>query len=78
MASLAWVLNTVGGRCFNMMIHIMGAYIAYYIGDKPALAPAFLVTYLDNTPDILGKTGGAGFLGDIVIGLSVGYFVQAY
>ena len=78
MASLAWVLNTVGGLGFTMMIPIMGAYIAYSIGDKPALAPAFLVTYLANTPDILGTQGGAGFLGAIVIGLSIGYFVKAF
>lgn len=78
MASLAWVLNTIGGLGFTMMIPIMGAYIAYSIGDKPALAPAFLATYLANSPDLLGTKGGAGFLGSIVIGLSVGYFVREF
>ncbi|CAH0415895.1 PTS fructose-like transporter subunit IIBC [Periweissella fabaria] len=77
-ASLAWVLNTVGGLGFTMMIPIMGGYIAYSIGDKPALAPAFLVTLLANSPDVLGTKGGAGFLGAIVIGLAIGYFVKAF
>lgn len=78
MASLAWILNTIGGLGFTMMIPIMGAYIAYSIGDKPALAPAFLATYLANSPDLLGTQGGAGFLGAVVIGLAVGYFVREF
>ena len=78
LASLAWVLNTIGGLGFTIMIPIMGAYIAYSIGDKPALAPAFLATYLANLPDLLGTKGGAGFLGAIVIGLGVGYFVREF
>lgn len=78
LGSLAWVLNTVGGLGFTFMIPIMGAYIAYAIGDKPALAPAFLATYLANSPDLLGTKSGAGFLGSIAIGLSVGYFVKYF
>jgi fructose-specific PTS system IIC-like component len=78
LGSLAWVFNTIGSLGFTFMIPIMGAYIAYSIGDKPALAPAFLVTYLANAPDILGTKAGAGFLGSIVIGLSVGYFVKYF
>lgn len=78
MASLAWVLNTIGGLGFTMMIPIMGAYIANSIGDKPALAPAFICTYLANSADLLGTETGGGFLGAVVIGLSVGYFVKAF
>lgn len=78
MASLAWVLNTVGGLGFTFMIPIMGAYIAYSVGDKPALAPAFLATYLSNSPDILGTKTGAGFLGAVVLGLTIGYFVKYF
>ena len=78
MASLAWVLNTVGGLGFTMMIPIMGAYIANSIGDKPALAPAFICTYLANSADLLGTETGGGFLGAVVIGFAVGYFVKAF
>ena len=78
LGSLAWVLNNVGQLGFSFMIPIMGAYIANSIGDKPALAPAFLTTYLANSPDLLGTDTGAGFLGAIVLGLSVGYFVKYF
>lgn len=74
--SLAWIITNVGSLGFTFMIPIMGAYIANAIGDKPALAPAFLVTFLANDTELLGQQTGAGFLGAIVIGLSVGYFVK--
>lgn len=76
--SLAWVLTSIGNLGFTFMIPIMGAYIANAIGDKPAFAPAFLVTYLANDVDLLGTKSGAGFLGAVVIGLSVGYFVKYF
>ncbi|WP_417802871.1 fructose-specific PTS transporter subunit EIIC [Thermophilibacter provencensis] len=77
-ASFAWVLSNVGSLGFTFMIPIMGAYIANAIGDKPALAPAFICTYLANNAELLGTETGAGFLGSIAIGLSVGYFVKAF
>lgn len=76
--SLAWVITSIGNLGFTFMIPIMGAYIAFAIGDKPAFAPAFLVTFLANDTDLLGTQSGAGFLGAIVIGLSVGYFVKYF
>lgn len=57
------------------MIPIMGAYIASSIADKPAFAPAFLVCYLANDKALLGTQSGAGFLGAVVLGLAIGYFV---
>lgn len=78
LGSLAWVLNTVGGLGFTFMIPIMGAFIANAIGDKPAMAPAFLASYLANSPDILGTKTGAGFLGSVVLGLAIGYFVKYF
>lgn len=78
LASLAWVLNNVGQLGFTFMIPIMGAYIANSIGDKPALAPAFLTTFLANSPDLLGTKTGAGFLGAIILGVSIGYFVKYF
>ena len=75
-ASLAWVLNTIGALGFQFMVPIMGAYIARSIGDKPALAPAFICSWLANDASLLGTEVGAGFLGAMAIGLSVGYFVR--
>lgn len=76
--SLAWVITSIGNLGFEFMIPIMGAYIAFAIADKPAFAPAFLVTYLANANKLLGTESGAGFLGAIVIGLSIGYFVKYF
>lgn len=76
--SLAWLITSIGNLGFTFMIPIMGAYIAFAIGDKLAFAPAFLVTFLANDTDLLGTQSGAGFLGAIVIGLSVGYFVKYF
>jgi len=76
--SIAWVITSIGNLGFQFMIPIMGAYIAYAIADKPAFAPAFLVTFLANDTDLLGTKSGAGFLGAIVIGLSIGYFVKYF
>lgn len=76
--SIAWVITSIGNLGFQFMIPIMGAYIAYAISDKPAFAPAFLVTFLANDSDLLGTKSGAGFLGAIVIGLSIGYFVKYF
>ncbi|KRM97147.1 PTS fructose-like transporter subunit IIBC [Loigolactobacillus rennini] len=76
--SLAWVVTSIGNLGFTFMIPIMGAYIANAIGDKPAFAPAFLVTFLANNTDLLGTKSGAGFLGAVIIGLSIGYFVKYF
>lgn len=73
--SFAWVVESIGYLGFTFMIPIMGAYIALSIGDKPAFAPAFLVCYLANDKGLLGTQSGAGFLGAVVLGLAIGYFV---
>lgn len=73
-ASIAWILNEIGGLGFSFMVPIMGGYIAKSIGGKPALAPAFICSYLANSPKILGIPTSAGFLGAVLIGLLVGHF----
>lgn len=75
-ASFAWIMESIGYLGFKFMIPIMGAYIAFSIGDKPAFAPAFIISYLANDKGMLGTESGAGFLGAIVFGLSIGYFVK--
>lgn len=75
-ASFTWVLESIGYLGFEFMIPIMGAYIAFSIGDKPALAPGFIISYLANNKGMLGTESGAGFLGAVVFGLAIGYFVK--
>lgn len=74
--SFAWVIESIGYLGFTFMIPIMGAFIANSIGDKPAFAAAFLVTYLANNTEMLGQTSGAGFFGAVIIGLAIGYSVR--
>ncbi|NLS54950.1 PTS fructose-like transporter subunit IIBC [Hafnia alvei] len=76
--SFTWVMESIGYLGFKFMIPIMGAYIAYSISDKPAFAPAFLVCYLANDNALLGTQSGAGFLGAVILGLSIGYFVKYF
>lgn len=76
-ASIAWVLNTIGSLGFSFMVPVMGAWIAQSIGGKPALAPAFICSYLANSADLLGTQTGAGFIGAVIIGILVGYFANA-
>lgn len=73
--SFTWVVESIGYLGFTFMIPVMGAYIAWSIADKPAFAPAFLVCYLANDKGLLGTQSGAGFLGAVVLGLAIGYFV---
>lgn len=76
--SFTWIVESIGYLGFKFMIPIMGAYIASSIGDKPAFAPTFLVSYLANDSAMLGTSSGAGFLGAVILGLSIGYFVRAF
>ncbi|MFO6298121.1 PTS fructose-like transporter subunit IIBC [Rahnella selenatireducens] len=76
--SFTWIVESIGYLGFKFMIPIMGAYIASSIGDKPAFAPAFLVSYLANDSAMLGTSSGGGFLGAVILGLSIGYFVRAF
>ncbi|MFC7395539.1 fructose-specific PTS transporter subunit EIIC [Scopulibacillus cellulosilyticus] len=74
--TFAYLLEQVGSIGFSLMIPILAGYTAYSIADKPALAPAMIGAWLANQPQILGTKGGAGFLGAILVGLLVGYFVK--
>ncbi|RDU22497.1 PTS fructose transporter subunit IIC [Anaerosacchariphilus polymeriproducens] len=60
---------------FTMMVPVLCAYIAYSIGSKPALAPAFILGYVANKP--IGESQIAtGFIGAIILGFLVGYVVK--
>lgn len=76
LSEFVYILQSIGMVGISLMTPILGAYIAYSIADKPALAPALLGSYLANSKDILGINGNSGFLGAIVVGILVGYFVK--
>lgn len=58
------------------MIPVFAAGVARAIGDKPAVAPAFIAGYIINDAGFLGTETGAGFLGAILVGFGVGYLVK--
>ncbi|KPU83561.1 PTS fructose transporter subunit IIC [Psychromonas sp. PRT-SC03] len=66
----------VGVVSFTLMIPILAGYIAYAIADRPALAPGLIGGWIANTGSFYGADAGTGFLGAIVAGLLVGYFVK--
>ncbi len=74
--SISLMFETVGVYGLKFMTPILGGYIAYSIADKPGLAPGFIISYMANDTSLLGTKAGSGFLGAIIIGLSVGYFVK--
>nr|WP_303647514.1 PTS fructose transporter subunit IIC [Haloarchaeobius sp. HME9146] len=84
--TLDWYLVQIGGAGLTFMVPILGAYIAYAIADRPALAPAFILTYIIQQPAVIEQTGKliglnaggkpAGYLGAIVVGLVVGLVVR--
>ncbi|NVP00261.1 PTS fructose transporter subunit IIC, partial [Photobacterium damselae subsp. damselae] len=60
----------------QLMIPILAGYIAFAIGDRPALAPGFIGGWIANTGSFYDASAGTGFIGAIVAGLLVGYFVR--
>ncbi|HIC8840139.1 PTS fructose transporter subunit IIABC [Aeromonas veronii] len=69
------ILN-VGVAAFTLMIPILAGYIAYAIGDRPALAPGFIGGWIANNGSFYGADAGTGFIGAIIAGLLVGYLVH--
>ncbi|PXW90951.1 PTS system IIC component (Fru family) [Streptohalobacillus salinus] len=68
-------LLDLGISGFSMMIPILSGYIAYSIAGKPALAPGFILGYVANNP--IGESQvQTGFLGAMILGVAVGYFVK--
>lgn len=61
---------------FTLMIPIFAAGVARAIGDKPAVAPAFIAGYIINDAGFLNTETGAGFIGAILVGFGVGYLVR--
>ena len=69
------ILN-VGVVGFTLMIPVLAGYIAFAIGDRPALAPGFIGGWIANNGSFYGAEAGTGFIGAIIAGLLVGYFIK--
>ncbi|RSS39858.1 PTS fructose transporter subunit IIC [Streptomyces sp. WAC07061] len=65
----------IGVLGFTLMIPILSGYIAYAIGDRPALVPGMIGGFIANTGALYDSESGAGFIGAIVTGFLAGYLV---
>ncbi len=68
-------VNDVGTIGFQLMVPILSGYIAYAIGDRPALVPGMIGGWIANTGSLYDSKAGAGFIGAIVTGFLAGYLV---
>ncbi|MFF4010468.1 fructose-specific PTS transporter subunit EIIC [Streptomyces sp. NPDC001717] len=69
-------VNALGGLGFKLMLPIFSGYIAYALGDRPALVPGMIGGFLAaDAVTIYGAEANAGFLGAIATGFLAGYLV---
>ncbi|MFC8436337.1 fructose-specific PTS transporter subunit EIIC [Streptomyces sp. NPDC057253] len=68
-------INNIGVIGFTLMVPILSGYIAYAIGDRPALVPGMIGGWIANTGALYDSKAGAGFIGAIVTGFLAGYLV---
>jgi PTS system fructose-specific IIC component len=68
-------VNHIGVIGFTLMVPILSGYIAYAIGDRPALVPGMIGGWIANTGSLYDSKAGAGFIGAIVTGFLAGYLV---
>ena len=66
----------IGVVAFKFMIPVLSAFIASAISSRAALAPGFVVGHIANDGSFYGAQAGTGFIGAIIAGLLVGYFVK--
>jgi len=62
-------MQTLGYGIFGFIPHIIGAYIAFGVADRPGIAPGFAGGYV-------AAEIGAGFLGGMLAGLIGGFVVR--
>lgn len=72
------VIESIGSVGFTLMIPVMAGYIAYSLGDRPALAPGLIIGWIANDGSFYGSEAATGFIGAIVGGIMVGYFVRYF
>lgn len=69
-------VNDIGVIGFTLMVPVLSGYIAYAIGDRPALVPGMIGGWIANTGALYDSKAGAGFIGAIVTGFLAGYLVH--
>jgi len=69
-------VSSIGVIGFTLMVPILSGYIAYAIGDRPALVPGMIGGWIANTGELYDSKAGAGFIGAIVTGFLAGYLVR--
>ncbi|MBX0297018.1 PTS fructose transporter subunit IIC [Haloarcula nitratireducens] len=84
--SIGWFLAQLGTAGLTLMVPVLGAYVAYSIADRPAIAPGFILSYIIQQGTVLEVAGEAigfptataqaGYLGALAVGLLVGYVVS--
>ncbi len=69
-------VNHIGTIGFQLMVPVLSGYIAYAIGDRPALVPGMIGGWIATHGELYGmKDASAGFIGGIVTGFLAGYLV---
>lgn len=68
-------VNNIGVIGFKLMVPILSGYIAYAIGDRPALVPGMIGGWIAADGSLYHSEAGAGFIGAIVTGFLAGYLV---
>ncbi|MFI1799069.1 fructose-specific PTS transporter subunit EIIC [Streptomyces sp. NPDC020379] len=69
-------VNDIGTVGFTLMIPILSGYIAYAIGDRPALVPGMVGGWIAGHGELYDSKAGAGFIGAIATGFLAGYLVR--
>ncbi|WOO89583.1 fructose-specific PTS transporter subunit EIIC [Mollicutes bacterium LVI A0078] len=72
------VIESIASVGFTLMIPVMAGYIAYSLGDRPALAPGLIIGWIANNGSFYGSEVSTGFIGAIIGGIMVGYFVRYF
>lgn len=74
--SFWFYVNALGTLGFTLMLPIFSGYIAYALGDRPALVPGMIGGFLAADATTIYKAdANAGFLGAIATGFLAGYLV---
>ncbi len=70
-------LNSLGNYAFSFLIPILAGFVAYSIGDRPALMPGFVGGYMATQPaaSVIQSKGDSGFIGGIIAGFLAGYII---
>ncbi|MEH6378962.1 fructose-specific PTS transporter subunit EIIC [Streptomyces sp. KLMMK] len=68
-------VNDIGAIGFALMIPVLSGYIAYAVGDRPALVPGMVGGWIASHGELYGSEAGAGFIGAIATGFLAGCLV---